>query len=413
MPRSPPPSRSVTSIDARTRADGTARFAWRLGLAFGPQQLTVTSTAERVEPLAITATATGNHLRSLGGGDRGLCAVDLQGQLGCWDPLAHPDFPPTFTAVPGNERFQSVAIYSHRTAGADGCASTDAGRVWCFAVDEHATIGGLHELAGGYPPLVRLFTGSNDLDSDPPFCGLTTDGAAWCWGSNADGVLGDQSMTDRAAPVPVSTTTRFVQLAVGSYHACGVDLTTQGWCWGRNDRAQIGLPSSAVPAVMPVHRGGTLQYDAIVPVTTGATCAVAEGNAWCWGDKTALGAGSQVLSLLDTVIATPTPFPVDGIDTPTALGRVDDAVVVVGPGGLGAWWGDLSGVVDLVHADAPRRFVRDLGFRSLVLSESHGLVCGAASGTDDEWVCGRMASLTGYPTHQPSPAFAGFGMPLP
>ncbi len=405
---------AVTAIDGRSRADGTARFTWRLGVALGPQQLTVSSSATATEPLVVAATAVSNPLRSLGGGDHGLCAVDLGGQLGCWSPLASPEHAPRFVPIAGALRFTAVAVYAYRERGGHGCALASDGRIWCFELGDDATIAQFAELSGGYPPLVDLFTGSSDLDHDPPFCGLTADGQAWCWGSNAFGALGDGGLTDRATPAPVATAVRFTTLAVGSYHACGVDAGKRGWCWGRNDAAQAGIVASTLPVVTPVIRTGTLDYETIVPVTVGTTCGLVEGGggAWCWGDTTDLGAGPVVNSLIE---APNTSFPVyvSHLGGPRAIGRVDGAAVAVGPAGLGAWWGDLSAVVALVRSNEPRSFIQSLGLQALVMPASHGLLCGSTEVATDRWLCGRMASLTGYPTHQPEPTFAGFGMPLP
>ena len=35
-------------------------------------------------------------------------------------------------------------------------------------------------------------------------CGVTTAGAAYCWGANDSGQLGDGTMIDRLSPVPVA-----------------------------------------------------------------------------------------------------------------------------------------------------------------------------------------------------------------
>jgi alpha-tubulin suppressor-like RCC1 family protein len=35
-------------------------------------------------------------------------------------------------------------------------------------------------------------------------CGVSTDQAAYCWGNNFGGPLGDGTTTDRNAPVPVA-----------------------------------------------------------------------------------------------------------------------------------------------------------------------------------------------------------------
>lgn len=408
------PFAAVTSVDARTRADGTARFVWRLGLALGPQTLRVTSgVTAAVEPLALTATATTNRFRALGGSDTGLCALDLAGRLGCWEPLADPDHPPTLVPHPTELRFTALAIYRLASGVHRGCAMATTARIWCFdAVG--GTMSDLAEVPGSYPLLGGITTGSSDLDADPPFCGLAADGAAWCWGSNANGVLGDGTTADRGGPGPVATPVRFTKLAVGSRHACGLTTTGSIWCWGSNDAAQVGLAAGAAPITTPRRIVELVSFSDVAVVTDHATCGVGigGGGAWCWGRKLDLGIGPLAIALIEGP-STPQAIYVSNLVSPLALGRLDDAVVAVGPPGNEAWWGDLTADVELITTIVPRPFVKSLGFRSLAMPASSGIVCGATAAGDDELLCGRITALTGYRSHGSSPEFAGFGMPFP
>ncbi len=408
------PFASAVAVDARTRDDGTARFTWRLGLALGPQHLTVHTGAVAAEPLVVAATSATNPMRSLGGSAQGLCGVDRGGRLGCWDPVADADRAPRFTPISSGS-FTSVAVYALSGGTSRGCATATNGRIWCFDLDDQGRAGTLEEVPGGYPALDRVRTGSADLAADPPFCALTAAGEAWCWGGNTTGVLGDGSRTRRDDPQPVATAVRFRDLQVGSHHACGLDTSAAGWCWGDNAWAQVGIVASSVPYVTPVHRSGSLRFDAIAPVTDRASCALVEGGggAYCWGATADLGIG-QLATNLVAAVTTPLPIYVSGFASPTAIGRVDGAVVAVNPATGAAWWGDLSAEVPLVRTIDPRRMVRTIGLRTLAIPATRGVVCGAlAGGGDDAILCGRMATLTGYPSHQAHPALAGFGMPLP
>ena len=57
-------------------------------------------------------------------------------------------------------------------------------------------------------------------------CGLTSSGAAYCWGSGTFGQLGDGAKSDRHTPVAVSGGLTFASLSAGAYYACG--LTNAG-----------------------------------------------------------------------------------------------------------------------------------------------------------------------------------------
>src|SRR5436309_13770894 len=71
-------------------------------------------------------------------------------------------------------------------------------------------------------------------------CGLTTAGAAYCWGANDRGQLGDGTTTDRSRPVRVLSSVRFASLSTGDFHTCGLTTDGTAYCWGVDDRGQLG-----------------------------------------------------------------------------------------------------------------------------------------------------------------------------
>lgn len=74
-------------------------------------------------------------------------------------------------------------------------------------------------------------------------CARTSSGTAYCWGDNAFGQLGDETLTMRETPVAVAGGLKFASLAVGGYHTCGVLTSGATLCWGRNDVGQLGVGS--------------------------------------------------------------------------------------------------------------------------------------------------------------------------
>src|SRR3989442_1054229 len=85
-------------------------------------------------------------------------------------------------------------------------------------------------------------------------CAVTTSGAAYCWGFGGDGQFGNGSTTDSAdSPIPVAVSggLSFTALAGGDGHTCGLTTSGAAYCWGSNSFGQLGDGStkdSYIPA---------------------------------------------------------------------------------------------------------------------------------------------------------------------
>src|SRR5699024_380485 len=75
-------------------------------------------------------------------------------------------------------------------------------------------------------------------------CALTTDGDVYCWGSNSNGKLGNNSTTSSSTPVKVNKLSNVRSIAVGSAHACAIDDNWEAHCWGQNNQGQLGIDST-------------------------------------------------------------------------------------------------------------------------------------------------------------------------
>lgn len=63
-------------------------------------------------------------------------------------------------------------------------------------------------------------------------CAVDTEGAAWCWGTNGSGQLGNGVVGgDSTDPVEVAGGHNFTSVSAGTAHTCGVDIDGRAWCW--------------------------------------------------------------------------------------------------------------------------------------------------------------------------------------
>ena len=118
---------------------------------------------------------------------------------------------------------------------------------------------------------------------DEHACGLTSNGEAYCWGSNTFLQLGVPNVAARSA-LRVVTTERFRMLSAGMFHTCGISLGGRAFCWG----SDVWGNGTGGPASTPTPVATSQTFTAI---GTGLyrTCGLTTGGeVYCWGDRPAL-----------------------------------------------------------------------------------------------------------------------------
>lgn len=275
------------------------------------------------------------QLRSISAGGRHQCAVDADGRAFCWGSneagqlgAGSINAVNNSTFVVGGHTFRSISAGLDHT-----CAVTPDGTAYCWGDNTFNQLG-----AGTAAPCGAMVERPCRVAAPVPVagglrftevsagrfhtCGLALDGAAYCWGSNQDGELGDPTVPIhcvglpagvaclRDFPVPVGGGLRFTQISAGGMHSCGVTANGAAHCWGlatpdpQTDASALGnamhagFGGGARGSRVPVPVEGGFGF-AEVSAGNGRSCGVTfDGQALCWGTNAfgQLGTGAIDLS---------------------------------------------------------------------------------------------------------------------
>ncbi|QNE48707.1 hypothetical protein F1C58_16750 (plasmid) [Glaciihabitans sp. INWT7] len=141
-------------------------------------------------------------------------------------------------------------------------------------------------------------------------CGIS-EGAAYCWGYNAYGGLGNGTFTQSNVPVAVTASAfggkPVTKVSAGTYHSCAIS-DGKAFCWGQGTNGKLGN-NATTNSLVPVAVQGAIVGHTVTDIAAGVqhTCAIADGKAYCWGSAAngALGTGNQVDSKVSVpVVAT-------------------------------------------------------------------------------------------------------------
>jgi alpha-tubulin suppressor-like RCC1 family protein len=193
--------------------------------------------------------------------------------------------------------------FSLVSSGLHTCGVTTSGAAYCWGRND---FGGLGDGSTTDSPVPVPVSGGLTFSSVSTWyfhtCGVTTGGAAYCWGLNNGGQLGNGPTTNSAVPVPVSGGLSFARVSTGQFHTCGVTPLGAAYCWGAGGALGNG-PSGNSSVPVPVSGGLTFLG---VSSGSGYTCGVTTGGAaYCWGGNTfgALGNGSTTPALVPVPVA--------------------------------------------------------------------------------------------------------------
>ena len=178
------------------------------------------------------------------------------------------------------------------------CGIITTGDMYCWGVSWFGVLGNGSFGSFSPGPTPTLVVGGHqwtDVSAGMNYvCAIASDSRVFCWGGGDSGQIGNGnfghgSMDNVAVPTPISGAT-FSSISAGNFGGpCAITMTKVAMCWGANVDGRLGDGTEILRAV-PVAVSGGLSFDALA-TTYAATCGIAGGSAYCWGESGRLGLG--------------------------------------------------------------------------------------------------------------------------
>ncbi len=283
--------------------------------------------------------AGGHSFRALSAGGLHSCALTQAGAAYCWGGNWSGELGDGTTSMPGVPAPVTGGLaFTGISAGASlhSCAVTQGGAAFCWGTNGSGQVGDGSTTLRTAPTAVATGVAfASVVAGQDHSCALTAAGAAYCWGSNSSGQLGDGTTTNRLTPVAVAGGLTFTRLALGQFHSCGLTPGGAMYCWGDNNyRGQLG-DGTQVNRSTPTAVTGGLTFTGIAAGGLNSCGITAAGVLYCWGapNSGVVGSGAPTW-------ASPTPRIVSG----------GPALAAVSLGGSWDFWGFGCG---LTTAGAP------------------------------------------------------------
>ncbi|MFC4819970.1 DUF3616 domain-containing protein [Dokdonella ginsengisoli] len=319
-------------------------------------------------PLDLTGLPGGTTWSFVEAGDELTCAVTLGGATYCWGniPGSSTNISPvavSLSALPPGSRFDHIAV---ATSGTHMCAQSTADVGYCWGTDPFGQLGNGPDLGdewvpntpiaypGGVTPTIEPATIAAGLEFA---CGLDPAGAAYCWGRDSVGQLGNGATVtaNMVSPYPVDMSalpagTRFASITAGGTSACALTPEGAAYCWGEDNYGQLGNGAGVtgnqyVPVAVDMAPLNGARFVSLSAART-HVCGVADsGTGYCWGRGGALGLPAGIVD------DQPSPSPVDmallpaGVTLSSISAAFNHTCAVASNGALYCWGQNGNGVI--------------------------------------------------------------------
>ena len=352
-------------------------------------------------PVQVYGLNNGIQMQNASGGGANGCVVE-NGAAECWGDNSFGqigDGTTTTRLIPTQVSGLTSGVEMISGAQLFTCAIVNGG-AWCWGRNQAGNLGNNTTTDSHVPVQVQgLTSGVQSISVNGDTACAIVNGGAWCWGDGSPGALGNGVYANSSVPVQVTGMSSNVQLlSVGWGLACAV-VNGGEQCWGENNVDQLGNGNSGNTNV-PTQVVGLTSGVESISEGFGLACAVQNGSALCWGygfDGAEVGTG--------TPGDYPTPAQVFGLTSGVqSISTGWGATCALVNGGAQCWGqnNDLLGNGLTATSDVPVQVTGlTSGVQSVTEGDSEG--CALANGIIQCWGTGDLgnnsATASGVPVN--------------
>ena len=276
------------------------------------------TTASQTTPIPVTISG-GDTWAMISAGEVHTCAIASDGRLFCWGDNGSGQLGDgtvtrrtTRSLVAGGRRWRTVGA-GGGVVGRHTCGVTTGGEAFCWGNNQFGQLGDGSSGLGPNSLPVAVIGGRSWTSLAAGYgytCGVSTSGDAYCWGWNDSRQLGKVS-TSGQSPTPTPTLVlgdhTWTQVSAGASVTCGLTPNGAAYCWGANAFGQAGTGNTGGFQTAPALVADGHHW-AVADAGSGYNCGrTVTGQGYCWGggDVGQLGAGSTLISSTPLRISDP------------------------------------------------------------------------------------------------------------
>ncbi|MBO9665787.1 MAG: hypothetical protein J7501_03130 [Bdellovibrio sp.] len=248
-----------------------------------------TSNGKKVLPSKVSGNLS---FSTMGMGKTSSCAITLDSKLYCWGEgnLGQLGQVAAFSQIPAPTLVDSPNTYKKVKVGSShACALRSDDKLLCWGSNANGCVGnGASGVQQNTPIVIEPVSGipTTWIDvgaGENISCAISSANDLYCWGYGSVGAIG-LGTTSATKPTQVDAGTKYAKLSIGPKGGCAQTIGGVLKCWGSYNDGMLGSSSTAIGSPQPVTEPlGPYQSFAIGGT---AACGIASGALRCWGNAT-------------------------------------------------------------------------------------------------------------------------------